>query len=118
MTWDAARERELCEQSLHALLIWRNVRVNLAVGSFEVGVRDQTRTAMSRAGDVDHIEIVLLDHPVQVSVNKVQARRRPPMTEKPRLDVFFRERLLEQWVVIEIDLTDRKIVGCSPVRVD
>ena len=68
---------------------------------------------MSRAGDVDHIEIVLLDHPVQVSVNKVQARRRPPMTEKPRLDVFFRERLLEQWVVIEIDLTDRKIVGCS-----
>src|SRR6516165_9528843 len=107
MTWDAAREGELCEQSLHALLIGRNVRINLAVGSFEVGVRDQARTTMSRAGDVDHVEIVLLDHPVQVNIDKVQARRRPPVTEEPRLNVFFRERLLKQRVVVKIDLTDR-----------
>src|SRR3974390_2862718 len=111
MTWDAARERELCEKSLHALLIGRNVGIDLAVGSFEVGVRDQARTTMTGTGDVDHIEIVLLDHPVQVNVDKVQSRRRPPMTEKPRLDVFFRKRLLEQRGVVERDLTNRQIIG-------
>ena len=43
MAGNAAGERELLEQSLHALLVLRDVRINLAVCSFEVGVRDQSR---------------------------------------------------------------------------
>src|SRR6516162_1221474 len=39
------------------------------------------------------------------------------MTEEPRLDVLLRERLLKQRVVVEIDLTDRKVVGRPPVRI-
>ena len=53
--------RELREETLHALLVCGDVRVHLAVGSLEVRVRNQARSAMSWAGDVDHVKIVLLD---------------------------------------------------------
>jgi len=108
----------LREKALHALFIGRNVRIDLAVGPLEVGVRDQTRTAMPGAGDIDHVEVVLLDRPVQVNVDEVQAWRRSPVAEKPRLDVILCERLLEQRVVVEIDLADRQVVGRPPVGID
>ena len=38
---NAARERELGEKTLHALFVLRDVRIDLAVGSFEIGVGDQ-----------------------------------------------------------------------------
>src|SRR5262249_59417241 len=68
---DAAGKRELGEQALHALFIARDVRINLTVGSLEVGVRDQTGTAMPRAGDVDHVEVVLVNNSVEVNVDEV-----------------------------------------------
>ena len=101
MAWDAARERELREQPLHPLFIGRDVRVYLAVGSLEIGVRDQARPAMPGAGDVDHVEVVLLDQPIEVDIDEVQTRCRSPMAEQPRLDVFLCQGLLEQRVVIE-----------------
>src|SRR5262249_39513983 len=58
------------------------------------------------------------DQPVQMDVDEVQPRRGPPVAEKPRLDVFLGQRLLEQWVVVEVDLTDRQVVGGSPVGID
>src|SRR5215472_15373566 len=72
---------------------------------------------MPWAGDVDHVQVVLFDEPVQVDVDEVEARRGSPVAEEPRLDVVFRERLLQQRVVVEIDLADRKVVGGAPVRV-
>src|SRR6201982_937293 len=99
MARDTAREGELSEQTLHALFVGGNVRIDLTVGPLEVVVRDKTGTAMPGAGDVDHVEVVLLDHPVQVNVDEVQAGRRSPVAEKPRLDVILCERLLKQRVV-------------------
>src|SRR3974390_1420829 len=104
MARNTAREGELSKQALHALFIKRNIRIDLAIRPLEVGVRDQTGTAMPGARDVDHVEIALLDHPVQVNVDEIQAGRCSPMAEKPRLDVVFCERFLEQRIVIEIDL--------------
>ena len=118
MARDAARKRELGEQFLHSGFIGRNIRINLAVGSFEIGIRDQPGTAMTGAGDVDHVEVVFLDDPVKVNVNEIQTGRRPPVTEKTRFDVILCERLLEQRIVVEINLTDRQVVGRPPVRVD
>ena len=115
---NAAGERELGEQPLHPLLVLGDVRVDLAVGALEVGVGDQAGPAVPRAGDVDHVQVVLLDHPVQVDVDEVQAGRGAPVAEQPRLDVLLRQRLLEQRVVVEIDLADRQVVGGAPVRVD
>jgi hypothetical protein len=52
------RERELLEEALQALLVLRDVRVDLAVGALEPGVRDQARAAVPRTGDVENREVV------------------------------------------------------------
>ena len=39
------------------------------------------------------------------------------MAEQPGLDVFRFQRLLQERVVVQIDLSDRQIVGGPPVRV-
>ena len=106
MARDAAREGKLREEALHALLVGRDVRVNLAVGPFEIGVCHQSRPAMPGAGNVDHVEVVLLDQPIEVDINEVQTRCRSPMAEQPRLDVLLCQGLLEQRVVVEINLAD------------
>src|ERR1700740_1766753 len=46
---DAARERELREQTLHALFVGRNVWIDLAIRSLEVGIRDQAGPAVAWA---------------------------------------------------------------------
>jgi hypothetical protein len=114
---DAAGERELGEQALHALFVAGDVRINFTVSSLEVGIRDQAGPAMPRAGNVDHVEVVLLDHPVQVNVDEIETGCGSPMTQKPRLDVILCEWLLEQRVVVEIDLANREVVGGPPVRI-
>src|SRR5208282_1380088 len=53
---------------------------------------------------------------VQVNIDEVQTRRGSPMARQSRLDVILGEGLLEQRVVVEIDLTDRQVVGGPPVR--
>jgi hypothetical protein len=88
-----------------------------AVGALEVGIRDQTGPAVPGAGDVDHVQVVLLDHPIQVDVDKVQTWGGSPVAEEPRLEVFLGQWLLEQRIVVEIDLADRQVVGGAPVRV-
>src|SRR6516162_7388697 len=106
MARDTPREGELGEQAFHALFVGRNVRIYFAVRPLEVGVRDQTGTAVPGAGNVDHVEIVLFDHAVEVNVDEIQTRCGPPVPEQPRLNVFLGERLPKQRVVVEIDLTD------------
>ena len=96
----------------------RDVRVDLAVSPLEIGVRHQAGPAVAGAGDVDHVEVVLLDHAVEVDVDEVQTGCGAPVAQEPRLDVLLGERLLEQRVVVEIDLADRQVVGGAPVGVD
>ena len=115
---DAAGKRKLREEALHALDVLPDVGIELAVGSFEIGVRHHARAAMSGAGDVDHVEVVLLDDAVAVGVDEVQAGRGSPMAQQARLDVLRLQRLGEQRVIEQIDLADRKIVGRAPVGVD
>ena len=117
MARNAARERELGEEAVHALLIARDERVDLAVGAFEIGIGDQRRAAMSGSGDVDHVEVEFFDQPVQVDIDEVQTRRRSPVAEKPRLDVLLGESLFQQRVVVEIDLPHRQVIGRPPIRI-
>ena len=114
---DAAGEAELLEQPLHPLGVLADVRIDLAVGAFEVGVGDQRRAAVPRADDVDHVQVIALDDPVEVDAEHVQARRRAPVAEQPRLDVLALERLLQERVVEQVDLADRQVVGGPPVGV-
>jgi hypothetical protein len=73
---------------------------------------------MAGTGDVDHVEIELLDQPIEVHVDEVETGRRAPMAEETRLDVLLLERLSQQGIVEEVNLTDRQIVGGAPVSVD
>ena len=118
VTRNAAGERELFEETPHPLFVLRDVRINLAIRLLQICVGHQPGAAMAGTGDVDDVQVVLLDHAIQVHVHEVQARRRAPMTEQTRLDVGARERLLQQRVVIEVDLSDRQIVCGAPVGVD
>ena len=115
---NSAGKRELGEEPLHALLVLRNTRIDFAVRSFEIGVGDQPRPAVAGTGDVDHVEIEFLDQPVEVRVDEVEARRRAPMAEEARLDVLLLERLAQQGIVEQVDLTNGQIVGGAPVGVD
>ena len=115
---DAAGEAELLEQLLHPLGVLADVRIDLAVGAFEVGVGHQRRAAVPRADDVDHVQVIALDDPIEVHAEHVQARRRAPVAEQPRLDVLPLERLLQQRVVEQVDLPDRQVVGGPPVGVE
>src|ERR1700727_2071985 len=118
MARNSAGERELRKEPLHALHVLRDSWIDFAVGALEIGVGDQPRSPMAGTGDVDHVEIELFDQPIEVHVNEVEARRRAPMPEKAWLDVLLLERLTQQRIVEQVNLTDRQIVGGAPVSVD
>src|SRR5215472_15474275 len=110
MARNAAGKRELFEQPPHSLAILGDVREEFAVGSLKVGVGNHSRSTVSRAAYVNHVEPILPDDPVAVDINEIQARRCTPMTEQTGLDVIDAQRIGEQRIVIEIDLSDREIV--------
>src|SRR5208282_580755 len=64
-------KRKLNEELPQPGLILANVWINLAVSAFEVSVAHDDRAAVPGAGDVNHVEVVFLDDPVQVRVNEV-----------------------------------------------
>ena len=44
-------------------------------------MRHQPRTAMTRANDINHVQIVFFDQPVQVHINEVEPGGSAPMPE-------------------------------------
>ena len=114
---NAARERKLLEQALHALGVLADVRVNLAVSALEIGVRHEEIAAVTRTGQQDHIQIILLDDAVQMNVNQVLTGHRAPVTDDLLLDVLGLQRLLEQRVIEQVKLTGCKIICRPPVCV-
>src|SRR6202012_3943491 len=107
---DAAGERELPEQLAHAFGISGDVWIDLAVGALEIGIGYHARTAMAGATHIDHVEVESADHAIEMGIDEVQARRRPPMAEQARLDVLSPQRFAQQGIVEQIDLADRKVV--------
>jgi hypothetical protein len=103
---DAAGKAELLEEALNPLRILRHCVVVLGVRAFEIGVGDEPRSTVARAREIDHVEVVRLDHAVQVRVDEIQPRRRAPVAEQPRLDVRAFEALRQQRVVEQVDLAD------------
>ena len=117
MAGNPAGERKLLEQLLQPGFVLGNVRINFTPGAFEVNIAHDRRAAMAGTGDVEHVQVILFDDPVQVCVDEVLARRGAPMPDHQGLDVRQLERLLQQRVVVEIDLADRQIVGGPPIGV-
>ena len=87
MTRNSAGKRELLEQLLHSGFVLGDVRIDVSPGAFEVYVADNRWAAVPGTSDVEHIEVILLDDPVQVHVDEILARRRAPMSDHERLHV-------------------------------
>src|SRR6266446_276627 len=81
MTWDAVRPGELPKEPLQPVSAALDIRKALRVGPFEIAMRDQPRTAMTGTDDINHVQIVFFDQPVQVYVNEVEPGRGAPMPE-------------------------------------
>ena len=96
----------------------RDVAVHLGPRALQPRVGHGSRPAVARAHDVDDVEIALADHAVDVGVDEVEARRRAPVAEEARLDMLGGQRLAQQRVVEEVDLSDRQVVGGPPPTVD
>jgi len=77
---DAAWEAELLEQPLHPIGILADVGINLAVCAFEVCMGNQRRPAVAGTDDVDHVQVIALDNPIEMDAEHVQAGGRSPVT--------------------------------------
>ena len=62
----AAREGELLEQFLHTFLVTGDIRIDLAVRSVNIIICNKEVSAVSRAGQKDHVQIITLDGTVAV----------------------------------------------------
>ena len=114
---NAAGERELEEELAQPGLVLADFGIHFAVGAFQIGVAHHGRAAMAGAGNVDHVQIVFLDDPVQMDVDEVLAGGGAPVAEQHALDVRQDQRPFQQGVVVEINLADGQVVGGAPIGV-
>ena len=89
MAWDSAREAELLEKTLHSLLILCDVGVDLLIAAIKPVLGNHGVSAVPRAGEVNHVQILLFDDPVQVCINEVLAWACSPVAYYFLLDMFW-----------------------------
>ena len=118
VTGDPSGEGELLEQLLQPGLILADVGIDLAVRAFEVDVAHHRRGAVAGTGDVDHVEVMLFDDPVQMRVDEVLPGSRAPVSQQQLFHVLQLQRLPKQRIFAEIDLADGQVIGGPPVGID
>ena len=111
---DAAGEGELLEQLFHALLILADVGIDLAVGAVQPVLGHHCVAAVAGAGQIDHIQVILVDNAVQMGIDEVLAGNGTPVAHDLLFDVFGLQRLLQQRVVQQIELPRGQKVGGTP----
>jgi len=113
---NAAGKRKLLEELLQPRLILADVGIDLAVCAFEIGIAHDGRAAASGTGDVNHVEVVFLDNPVQMHVDEVLPRGRAPVFQQHVLHIRESQRPFQRRIVVEINLSDRQAVRRTPNR--
>ena len=117
MAGDSARERELLAQLRQSLLVLPDVRINLTVGSLQIGVGNKEIAAMSRPRKQDHVQVIFLDDAVHMHIDKILSRHRPPVADDLFFDVLSAQRLSQKRIVQQIKLRCGQIVCGTPVCV-
>src|SRR3954452_22123453 len=92
VTPDTAGKRELLEELAETLEVLTLFGVDLGVCSLEVGGAKHSGSTVSRTGHVNHVEVILLDKPVQMNIDERQSRAGAPMAQQAVLDVFGAKR--------------------------
>ena len=114
MARDAAGERKLLEQALHAGRVARDVRVHVGVRAVEIVLRDHGVAAVARAGEIDHVEVVFVDDAVEVRVDEVLAGHGAPVADDLLLDVALGQPPAQQRVVEQVELAGGQIIRRAP----
>ena len=94
------------------------VGVNLGIRSLKIGLGQDSRRAMAGPGDVNCIQVVLVDQPVEVNIRKGLAGVRAPVAQQSGLGVLQLQRFSEQWVVLEVQHAQAQVEAGPPVGVD
>ena len=118
MTGDAAGEGEPLEELLHAVLVPGDVGIDLRIAAIQPVLRHHGVAAVAGAGEVDHVQIVPLDDPVKVRINKVLARAGAPVAYDSLLQIGGGQGTLQQRVVQQIELAGGQIIGGAPIGID
>ena len=117
MAGNASGKRKLSEELPQPSLVLADVRINFAVRALEIRVAHDGRAAVPGARDVNHVEVIFLDDPVQVHVDEVLPRGRAPVPQQHGLHIGERQWPLQQRIVVEINLADRQIVCGAPIGI-
>src|ERR1019366_6942910 len=115
VTGNPAREGKLSEELVQSVDIQTLFWIDFRIRTLKISRTKHARRAVSRPGEKDHIEVELLDQPVQMNVDKRQARTRSPVPQQAILDVLWLERLGQQWILLQVDHAQAKVIASSPV---
>ena len=110
VTGHSARRRELAKQQAHALGVLGDSRIDLRVGALEIGVRHDRRTAVAGTGNINDVDVVLANQPIEMHIDKILPRRCAPMPEQARLDVLGPQRLAQKRIRHQVDLADGQVI--------
>jgi hypothetical protein len=115
---DAAGKGELLEEALQSRYVFALLGVDLGIGAFKIRLGQHCGRAVAGAADVDRVEVVFFDQPIEVDVGKGLTGVRAPMAQQPRLCVLQSQRLSQQRVGLEVQHTEAQIETGTPIRVD
>src|SRR5579872_2281947 len=118
MAANSPGKRKLLEELVQALGVLALIRVDLGISSFEIRVSESRWGAMSRARDVNHVQIVFFDEAVQMDPDETLTRIGSPMPDQTLLKVFELQGLSQQRVFAQIQHAKRKIIACAPIGID
>ena len=96
---DAAGEGELFEETAHPVQVLADVGIDFAVDPFHVGLGHHGVAAVAGAGEVDHVQVIFDDGPVEVGIDEVLTGYSAPMADDFFLDMFGPQGLFQQGVV-------------------
>src|SRR3984957_20260158 len=99
---DPTWKRKLLEELLQSSNIFSLVRIHLRIDALKIAVRQRRRGPMSRPGDINQIQIVLLDQTVQMHPHKRLSGVRTPMSQQSVFDLLRLQRLPQQRVLQKI----------------
>jgi hypothetical protein len=114
---NAAGKRKLAEEFEHASFVATFVWIDFGIVALEIGIGEAGRSTVTRAGDVEDVEVVFFDEAIEMDPDKRLAGIGTPVAEKAILDVLGLERLAEERIGAKIDHAGGKIVASAPVGV-
>src|SRR5258708_35362998 len=92
MAGDTSRRRELAKEAVYPLFILRDLGIDLAIRPLQIDIGQERWTAVARSRQIDRLDLVILDQPVEVQINETQTGRRAPVTQQAGLDVGWLQR--------------------------